>query len=337
MVDLDTITQEIFVDSFKVVSFQNRTWYLSPFNADKVSKEVKVEVKKDYQKRVPYYDDSLSVLDDLSATIKETGKITKEIYDKYGSILNAIGRRLTSTSGSLYGKDIGPDNYDRESVEIGDEFRRMPDRESRESIGCPNIYHSNSKEGTLFQRDYQRDSLTQFRIFHQLHRANLIVKTVDIDLLVEEVDKIIKERDAKTEPNLSLPYDEETFAYEKVEEFNEAFGEYVTLNICSIGNNHNSPTFIVEFKQSRRELLEIFSNLDIPLSIYSDDIRLTLRKEGELGNPLDFYDRSVIDRNEPQQFRLDTTNDDVQTYLLLRNKVPEFCVPLLKDYIKSRI
>ncbi len=340
MTNLDILIQEIFVDSFRTFFFQDRLWHLSPFNATKIKREINVEVEKVRKKQVPYSTDVLGVLDNLSREIKQAGGITRGIYEQYGFALNAIARELTDTNRSIPGARYFIPDEDRKSAEISEKFRSIPDGEYGECAGSysyTNIFDSNYKEGTLFQRDYEGDNLTTFRIFHQMHRASLLVGTVDIKTLEEEVDKIIKVRDTKIEIDTDLPYDEDTFAYEKIPEFNGAFGEALTLNVFSIGNNYNHPIFIIEFKQSRAELAKIFSGFDVPLSVYSDDVRLTLRKGARIDSVLDFYDRAVIDRHEPQHFRLDTTDDKVQTYLILGNSVPDFFVPMLKSYIRTQI
>jgi hypothetical protein len=340
--ELERLVNEIFVDSFKVVEFQKRKWNISPFNVDKVRSEVELEITKEYNERVPHTDRIMNDLDQLSVSIRMVGGITREIYETHHFALNAIARTLTDTDRRIAGGIYNLAEDDERSGEINDRFKGMGDREYGESTHCPNIF-GNAGEGTLFQRDYsESDMLTTFRIFHQMHRAmhraNLRVATVDLDQLQNRVGELVREREKGREVvNLDLPYDTDTFAYEKVIEFNRAFSDYVTLNVFSIGGRRPRPILVVEFKDPHSKVAQDFMDLQdqhgVPLEVYKREQSTTLRKKGDY-TPLDFYDREEIDGGSPQELKLDSTSDSVSTYLVLGNRVPEFFIPMLKSYIQ---
>jgi len=159
---------------------------------------------------------------------------------------------------------------------------------------------------------------------------------VDLGSLQERIDELITERDKGREKvDLDLPYDADTFAYEKLVEFNDAFGDYVTLNVFSIGGYYPRPMLVAEFKDHHSKVAQDFMDLQeqhgIPLTIYKRDQWTTLRKKGD-DTPLDFSDRNELD-GYPQENRLDNTSDSVSTYLPIGNDVPGFFLPMLKSYV----
>ncbi len=338
--DLDQLVKEIFVDSFKRISFGDRYWDISPFNVEKVKKELVPIIDKEYKNRVPHCNEILNTLDQLSSAITEAGRITKEIYEKHHFALNNIARVQTHTDIKISGGYYHLEDEDQKSREIGASHTILLDGEYGEMTGkygyYPNIF-GDAGEGTLFQREYDGTGvLTKFRIFHQLHRNSLKIATINLDTLQTRIVDLIKERnEGKRKVDLSLPYDANTFAYEKLTEFNQAFGDYITLNVFSISGSFSKPILVAEFKEDHSSAAQTFIDLQeqhgISLNIYPKDNFTTVGKDRDY-QPLDFDDRVQIDRDYPQKYRLDNTHDSILTYLIL-SKPPTFLPPLLKAYI----
>ena len=340
---LEQLIEDIFVKSFRRVSFGERYWDISPFNVEHVRKELDPLIEKEYRERVPHPEDVLVSLDDISAAIKRDGGITQGTYNAHHFALNGIARTLTGTNTRISGGLYSLEEDDQRSREIGCAHSSLADGEYGEMtryFNDINIFGNNG-EGTLFQRKYDDgDFLTTFRIFHQFHRASLKVATVDLTKLQERVNELIKERDVgRRVVDLSLPYDAETFVYEKIVKFNELFGDSIRLNVFSVSGYSPNPLFVVEFKEHHLAVAERLIDLQwehgISLTTFKRDEWTTLRKEGDY-RPLDFGDRKVIDSCYSENLRLDKTSDAVQSYLIIGNSIPEFFPPMIKSYILSR-
>jgi len=115
---LERLVKEIFVDSFKKVSFQQRNWDISMFNVERVRKQIEAEIEKEYKERVPYPDYVMSSLDELSTSIREAGGITRQIYETHHSTLNTIARTLTKTNIRISGGYYDLAEEDSKSVEL---------------------------------------------------------------------------------------------------------------------------------------------------------------------------------------------------------------------------
>lgn len=336
--NLERLIKEIFVDSYRVVSFQGRTWDFTPFTAEDVKREVEEEVEKEYRARVPHRQETIDCLDKLSTAMKDAGGITREIYGKYHTALNDIARTLTQTNTRISGGRYDLAKDDERSAEVTS-FRNLEDGDYGE-IGHNFSYHNifgNGGEGTLFQREYDETNyLTQFRIFHQLHRASLRVATVHLDALQGRIEDLLREKDkGKAKIDLTLPYDADRFAYEKLLEFNEAFGKYVRLNVLSItaDGKYQRPVLIAEFEDPHAKVAEDFIALNLEgerINPYYAGIRTSLWNHDDA---LDFYDRLGLDKDCPQQERLDNTDDTISTYALMPNPISPFFLSLLKQYI----
>ena len=344
MQGIDKIIDDIFIRSFKVITFCNYSRYVSPFNIKVVKDELLVHAENEYKNRVPYCDEIIQSLDFISTEIKKANGITKKLYESYHFAFNTIARRFTKIEIS---DETIVERDNRDSREIETYLASFQDgfynKNHHQYLDSSAFKFFGREKGTFFEREYNGNGiLTKFRIFNVPHPNIFQITSVDLNNLQEEIDKLIRERNSgKMNIDLELPYDSDCFAYEKLAEFNELFGNYAKLNVFSISNH---PTFFVEFNEDYLEIVNFFIKSQyehgIPLKVYyrTDRKFITLRKDGEV-DALDFHARDSflnLDRECPQNFRLDKTSDEKNTYLLLGNSVPKFFAPMIKSYILSK-
>jgi hypothetical protein len=342
MGELDTLVDEIFVNSFKKVSTPFGQKQISPLNYEIERERLDKSIERDYEKRVPYSAVVSAVLRKLSTAIKSANGITRDIYDEYDFALNVIAGSLSGTHKKADDGLYNVTDDDLESIEVDGRFNKLKDGGNHQEISW-------KTEATLFHRGYDSDLLTSFRIFQQTqpHGSSkgyrfTNVATVDLGLLQERIHELADEKREKVDlPD--LPYDQDDFAYEKIPEFNDKFGEYVTLNVFDINDEgKDTPKLVLEFKDPHSVVAQDFVNLGEDLGSSGTSQYSDVRSTG-YGILFQLDDRSKSDENYDnlgkykQHNRLDTTSDDISTYLdVSLTPAPAF-PELLKGYIRSKI
>ncbi len=242
------------------------------------------------------------------------------------------------------GATEGYDHFDRESVEVSSEFKHLTDKIYGEHLNI-NIGKNIKEnfEGTYFQRKYDPDgNLELFRIFHQAHRAKLQVSSVDLPKLFDKIKEVVSERKkGKNIIDCSLPFDADTFAYDKIATFNEVCAPHLSLNVLNLQKrdsaNEEKPVIIIEFSEDHNtvaeKIIKILTQKEIKIEYVLTKDRATIYEKNNFKS-LDFVVRTDIDKYHPTKYRLDNSPELVKTYLFVIKSIFSFPFKdVLKEYI----
>jgi len=204
---------------------------------------------------------------------------------------------------------------------------------------CPKMIDE-AKLDTLVQQIFV-DSFKTVKF----ERENLAISPFDVEKVKSNSQK------SKFEELVSkltvFPYDLETLAYEKFPQFNDEFGDYVKLNVFSISGENPQYEFVLEFKEDPKTVGKFFRDFSLDYKLNAEFKKFpfgsetgnaqTLIFEGGKG-VFTFIPKGSINirHSYPQNLRLDNTDDSVQTYLILGEKIPGIFPQLLKAYIKDK-
>ncbi len=328
------------------IEFLGQTYFLTPFNQTAVQRKVQDAIDDEYSERVG--DLSPQVIADLEQVLIETkktgGTISKDLYEQYHFAINTVSRDLVHARWMGMGASKNYDRFDTESVEISSELKHLADEIYGEhhdiNIG-KNI--KENFEGTHFQRGYDLNgNLELFRIFHQAHRAKLQVSTVDLPKLLEKMNKIVLEKKAgKKEVDCSLPFNEETFAYEKIVTFNELSAPHLSLNIFQLQKIHiqdvRDPIIAIEFSESHdlvaQKMMSYLREQGIETGSLTRSGRTSFWKKEDFFL-IDVLERHVVDPVYPSKLRLDNGPASIKSYLLFNDHTFSFPMQeMIKRYV----
>ena len=316
---LDSLVDDIFVKSFKTVTVLNKSWRVSPFNIEKVIPEIEADLRREYESTAPYDHKIMGSLAKVAAAIKADGKISREVYQANQFAINYLARDLNT--GDL------PFNSCVVGVDKG--HYSLPDGYYSQRI----LSNSEDSFGTEFQREYEDDKLSMLRIFDQREYDSLFVKTVDLKLLQERILTLdqIKPREL-SDLGLSEIQNEETFALETLDPFNQAFGDYVSLNVFYFPDKS---AVVLGFKDSPFVVAQQFHDCIEPrtLPVVDKNTHASLWEQ-EHSWMLDFYACQTI--NFSLIKTLHPTSDDVATYLVSPELASSVFPGMLKDYIRFK-
>lgn len=163
-------------------------------------------------------------IDEIKEAVKRDGGISKNTYEQHKFEINSIARNMVNLKDSLY-FDNGNDKYCREGKTVTPEqSARFPEDGIYNSVNIldQNLFNRSDYEGILFHAEFDESgNLQSYKIFNQIHRNTLEVRTVDIARLATYYDYPVLEEEKYRQYR------------QKIEKFNMQYGSRVVIEIIS--------------------------------------------------------------------------------------------------------
>jgi hypothetical protein len=225
-----------------------------PFNVDLINKKIRQKVKKEKKEEMELYNSLIKVKE----AIEIDGGISEKTYEEYKYAINSLARDLTEQRWWGSNQVNRCEKQDKEGKSpTTEQIARFPEDGDFSENGHTNIFDEKPKmsffEGTLFQREYDENSnLEFFRLFHQGHRDELTVKTVDIEELVSKINSFVTDFvDEVPTPDFGFTLSAEEYR-EKIEQFNKLFAP----DIMSLEIKDNEAV-LIKFTENPKQLAEM--------------------------------------------------------------------------------
>jgi len=318
--------------------------YISPLNAESAGQELSraEQAKKQKEKEL------FTSLAEVKEAIERDGGISEETYERHKYAINSIARDLVGQRWWGSGLSHLCEQEDREGKKATPEqIARFPeDTDFTEGLhGHTNVFDQGHKtsswEGTLFHPKYEdltfpdtgakvQGRMESLRIFHQGHRNALSIRTVNVFDLVAKIESFVAEFTEEV-PGQQFGFTLDREAYlSKMAEFNEQFGNLVTLEI--IGDNVVAK-FNANPQQVAEKLVELGRANGMGITSRMGTMTYTVSsRDHNYGKGYAYADLLLLDHLQGRHDKFDPEKHENAPTGLLPYLQPEFANDLISIY-----